>query len=454
LKNIELNLICREYGIGGFPPEWVYHYYADNVDWTYGWPDGSHAEIKVGAHTQLKLFTGGMAGVGRQNLIELQCGATAYGQPPGGSWEDTPQTNVPYSSLWALGKNVGEDGNLWVVEPDGAALDLNLTAKGYPHYDAGASAAKYKLTITANGNDLSITNPEFCVGQKVTFDGAWDSDPGAASTSYSWALASTFVNRSTQANSYSSVNWDIDPDSLNSAGPFAYWITGGNKNAYLHETLHFSNGQSITVSASGQFSMFRPKAVMSQINIDGTPMNVWRNLWDVFCNNGTIGLGSLPGANDMCFEIQILSPDFSGNAKITQLISEDDSGLPSLDPYLPYYAGVTYLDNSDPYQNAETSVFTNSVSPFNGNLLNIIRLQDAPSVTYGQIIHMEHNYTDYVMFAPSGGIYVPLGQMTWSTLAHVSCGNTNISPNSATGPSNPDNSDNWPTWSNVFSNPN
>ena len=101
----------------------------------------------------MKLFTGGKAGVGHMNLIQLQCSGTAYGKPDTNApvdglpyfapWVNAEETNIPPQNLSALGQNVGSDGNLWVVLPDNASPDLDLMAPGFRHYCATATPTKY-----------------------------------------------------------------------------------------------------------------------------------------------------------------------------------------------------------------------------------------------------------------------------------------------------------------------
>ena len=139
-------------------PQWFYHYWALNVHQTINIGDWV-GNVAVGARTELTLFTGGKSLVNRQNLIQLRCGATEYGNVwAGATWPNSPWVGAPAwpinSGLRALGRNVGSDGNLWVALPDNAAFILNLSAPAQ-HYDAWATPTKYDLrvhTLTMNGN--------------------------------------------------------------------------------------------------------------------------------------------------------------------------------------------------------------------------------------------------------------------------------------------------------------
>lgn len=343
-----------------------------------------------------------------------------------------------------------------IAVADGSTVKVTpQTEVQYNGFTTGPGADR--LHITANGNNLSVTNPEFCVGQKVTFAGAWDSTPSSATISYSWALAGTFVNRSTQANSHSSVNWDIDPDSLNSAEPFAYWITGGNKNAYLNETLHFSNGQSVTVSASGQFSMFRPTASIVRKYDYGTPTVVWNPVWGFLYVSGTLQVGTganTPNSMDFYGGIQ---SKYHGSGKWVQIIDVNMTGTGYFDGWPdinPSQTGV--LDNQDPF-GPTPPIYANTIPSGNNNT---VPLDDSPAASsYGQIdpvIRLNISATDYLMFQPDGGIWVPLGKTTspWAAHCNVEWPTTDLGTGSiVSGPGDLDNSTAFPSWTDTLSNP-
>ncbi len=415
-----------------------------DLEWTIGslagstnlvFPNGSNilwSTFNTSAKTKVVLHTGGKAQTGRQGLFQLTASAT----------DDSTGLGIPPQQISVAGKTLGADGVAWLEFQDGITVDVTPQASA-PLYDYGISAQKYTPVITANGIDLSTNTPEFCVGQNVAF--AVSGLPSATSISYSWALAGTFVNRSSQANSHSSVNWDIDPDSLNSAGPSAYWITKGGKNACLHATLHFSNGQSVTATASGQFSMFRPTANMVNPHVQGTPTVIWETLpW--YNLGAAIQLGVQGGTNCMAYDLQVLSSDFPGEAKITQLCTLNSTGLGGS------YTGA--LDGSDPYNPlgidgdaCDVLIFTN---PATGQ--NTLYLNDAPDakvVTLPSgisIAQLDDSFDDYVMFKPSGdGIFVPLAMVTWDVSASVTSPSTNITQ-TVHGPTGPADSDGFPIW--------
>jgi hypothetical protein len=142
------------YGMGSegeAPPQWIYHYWALNVhqQLVQGTERG---DATVSARTEMKLFTGGKAGVGRKNLICLQCGGTKYGNVseygsfgPGwpAPWVAADEAGIDPTSLIVMGVHPNTNGNAYVIQPDNAAVDLNLFAPGVQHYDAWARPTKY-----------------------------------------------------------------------------------------------------------------------------------------------------------------------------------------------------------------------------------------------------------------------------------------------------------------------
>lgn len=182
--------------------------------------------------------------------------------------------------------------------------------------------------------------------------------------------------------------------------------------------------------------------------LNGTPTNVWLTPWNSVYF-GDIGLGQPGGANDMGYLVRIISSDFAGDAKITQLCTIDATALPPI-------SVSNALDNSDPYSAygvAASTAVNRNPNPV-GNI-NLITFNDGPSDGWISSFHMNASFTDYVMFTPGGAgdIYVPLGKLTWGTSFAASYPSTNISPNSVTGPTGPDASSDWPVWTDVFSNP-
>jgi|SRR5665213_2038358 len=250
----------------------------------------------------------------------------------------------------------------------------------------------------------------------------------------------------------------VNPNTFTDAEPYAYWVSGGNKNAYLHEILHFSNGQSAVVSASGQFNMYRPTGSIVEKYKYGTPTVVWNPVWGLLYVSGTLQVGTgVSTPNSMNFYGGIQSK-YEGSGKWVQIIDVDMTGSCWLDGWTPEInpslTGV--LDNEDPYEGTPT-IYAN-ITPGGNN--NIVPLDDAPAApSYGQIdpvIRLNISATDYLMFQPDGGIWVPLGKTTspWSAHCDVEWPTTDLgSGSNVSGPGDLDNSTAFPSWTDTLSNP-
>jgi hypothetical protein len=163
----------------GYYPFYLTHYYADvNYHWDLG--GGTTYDAKVNARTQMKLMTGGKAGVNRKNLFTIHVDATEYGKPPldygDYIWWDTQLTTISPASIkvlgwWLFGDSL-DYGNLYKVLPDNAALDLNLRIPGVKHYNAVPTVVKHKLvheTINPALTDANLHRTTLGVGEEVKF---------------------------------------------------------------------------------------------------------------------------------------------------------------------------------------------------------------------------------------------------------------------------------------------
>jgi hypothetical protein len=82
--------------------------------------------------------------------------------------------------------------------------------------------------------------------------------------------------------------------------------------------------------------------------------------------------------------------------------------------------------------------------------VNKINLDDAPGTGAFDAFHYFGSFTDYVMFSPDGGIYVPLGKITWGTTFTVISPLTTIFNNTVSGPTDPDGSYDFPIWTTTY----
>jgi len=231
------------------------------------------------------------------------------------------------------------------------------------------------------------------------------------------------------------IEWDL----LVHTDTSLWYVTGGEKHPRCDWTMTFNNGQTVKLITSGRLTLSRPIAVMVNPAQNGPPTVVWTAPWssELGFHHGAIALGIQSTTNNMSYLLRIFSPDFYGDAKITQLCTIDASGLD---------AGCTdCLDLIDPYTSIR--VFKNPNPTGNMNLINLDDAPDANTTT--GTIYLNDSFQDYVMFRPDGdSIYVPIALVTWSVSASVVYPNTTISQ-SVTGPTGPTDCTSFPFWLNV-----
>jgi hypothetical protein len=163
------------YDLSWFNPEVrVVHNFARGVRHAYssGDPSGMDAdeELMKDADTRWTLYTGGRSVVGRKSLFCLTAMGEGYGRPPHSGmlpWEATP---MRVEGVEMVGKAVGGDGKLWVVEPDNATVDLNVRLPGAKHGSVSPGQSKYKLvheTFSQAFRNRNLERTDLGVGEEV-----------------------------------------------------------------------------------------------------------------------------------------------------------------------------------------------------------------------------------------------------------------------------------------------
>ena len=322
---------------------------------------------------------------------------------------------------------------------------------GKQYVQFGPGVTPFPVTLTANGNDLSQTNPTFCVGQQITF--ALNVSAPYVNATVNWHLPDKFVNHQWQATNivytndqveyipYGSTNYDTDNTLLSyttNAGisTQCWYVSGNGGNVSVGTSLMFPSGKTVALAAQGQFTIYRPSV---QFPFDPIPPML------PMLTNGWLQLGNASqyGGDDsgtMSFNVLITSQaPFTGHANWTQLIkrsvSYPDTGT----------GGQYYLDNSQFY-NANSALITNTGHSITGAL----NFYDSPGVSEWTFwsITITDSFQTYGEFLPDGrgSIWVPLGIVTWGWGATES-GTTLTSP-STTPPTYQD-GDKFPIWTNV-----
>ena len=445
------------------------HYFARSAGFWFDRPvpgTNSFTRFVVGlsAGTTLKLYTGGKATIGSRNLLSLRVvNAQSYQASSkdalfGIPWWNSTITPIIMNYLQLGNRRPGADGIVWRTLPDNATEDVTVVAIGFLHYSANVVPTKYKvninLTTSTTNVNLETDIPEVCVGQKVTF--ALTNLPMSQIVNMvgQWTLPQKYVNHQWQHStpgvpngippiSYGSVNYDIDASLLRNTNQTACWfVNGSGGRASVGMNLLFNNGQSLTVAAKGNFTIYRPA------------IHLWQPLWDgiprIIIDSGYLTLGNAgeSGTNaDMSFA-HYIDTHYSGTAGYTQIISGE------------YDGNLSFSTDGFELDNLEWPRGLNPIA--NSQFGNQVPFDDGPKIslpTINNIAAMNLSFQTYLRFKPddgnsSGNIFITLRAVTWglSCSASYSGGVWNKDPGGATsGPFDAD-SDAFPLWTKVFSN--
>ena len=403
----------------GYPPTFVYHYFANNVHhhWHWDFNGGGYIDriADVTARTKVKLLTGGKAKLNRQNLFCLQASAVKYLKPPEGGWGYTPTEELPKDRLRVLGKWVGADGKLWVMLPDNTEQDITVAAPA-KHYDAGTDAQKYTLQIEADGAgkttflrpDEIVNDANYCVGQSITFQPFWQPETPpylTGNSCFHWSLPGNFFNAEMKHYTNGSLDPFVNSDTLtHEVATNNWWVSGSPPDGYIVSVgmnVLFPNGQNASIAALGKFSMFRPTATMTTVT---TSVNV--SIEDA---NGVLHwILSFADPNPfhspragITYNYSFDPGSFSSSVHLLQVILntsrqiQDSNSVWHQYKHNPSSLASPYLDTSDPYAIDE----------------------DSPTINLPES-YLRANGSDefetWLMFQPIGGHRVPLRAVNWS----------------------------------------
>jgi hypothetical protein len=410
------------------------------------------------AQAVIKLQTGGKAKSQRQNLIAFNGSANRTIPVRDPFWHSpglyVQRPSIPPQNITVNGKALGSDGNLYVILPDNDEVDVTPTVDGMDYYTFGLTANKYTPVIAARGNgnnydDISVTNPEFCVGQTLTFWLNWN-PPATNADSILWHLPDKFVN---QATNYSSTctTYVKNNDLLTNATTQCWYVRDPGGACSVREALHFSNGQSVNVAAAGNFTIYRPSVQFTPI-ITGTP---------TISASGQTFPQTIIENGGILFQATVTSTDFSGNANWVQLINRsvegDWPGYVNLSTY-----GNYCLDN-DPFYNTQgglpgTPPVNTLVTSGSTTVLQFGAggAGDEPGVgCYPFVVSITDSFKTYLVFKPvNDGIWVTLGRVYWgwSAYAVVDADGTGDMIDSSTNAPTYTDTDEFPVWQSVYKN--
>jgi hypothetical protein len=394
------------------------------------------------AQTKYVLLSGGRAIPGKMILHDITAGAmpdpgVLQDQPMSSDWgiweqgwdpnlpgwvQAQPLFTYPPTSIQVGGFGyLNADGHLWVVTPYGAGpMDAtphvngsdsgNMQAaqsggggngnSGGIHDIFGVSDSASAIFITANGIDIAENTPDFCVGQHIKFDvaGTWDSAQ--------WTLPGTFVNTNSDPN----CDLFYEKNSAFLARIFSRdgtistfcWYVRGLQQSTVSVTLYFrpypNSGKILTLSCSGMINVHQPKTTVDPKYQDGTPTaQILGNF---------LSLGDNNRHYDMSFQHHIQTDNFSsGQAGYTQLITGGDIQTHT---YANPITGIALDASLGEFPRGQPTVLANANTWTEFYDGPHVILADNDSETSEDV-----DFSTYLMFKPSGGIWVPLRLITW-----------------------------------------
>jgi hypothetical protein len=394
--------------------------------YSYSVGDGvTRTHTRKGA-TRIELFTGGRAGIKRQNIFTLAPSATEMDE------NGSIVREIPKDKIKLLGKQ-SADGKLYFVFPDNTTVNVTPEVMtNAPRYFFNVEKTKHKLGILANGipcDDWSLVKPNFIVGQNVAFSTWWDNPlSGIAGETNQWSLSGTYVNDKTNAvpggsPPTSSDNYFVNPKLLTHAViTNTWWISGGssapeNYPVTLEKGIAFTNGQSLVIDQKGSINMFRPLPnftaqprdsvrVGAGFGVDGVPQPGHRLQFGANTNPATAGIAfGYTGA-----PTEPYATNTYGSYALCQVIESwsqqynwTNGGV--CEGY--QFHGAQSLDHNFPSLGPASDA---SSSPTNS-------WTDSPGTPLGIASWLSHanSFSTFLMFQPRiGGIYVPMYKMTWN----------------------------------------
>lgn len=413
------------------------------------------------ADTTLKLQTGGKGVSKKMNLWQISGSAeeilykrsvpsqredgSIYMTGPTLDEQIAPTSPIPAPSVTIDGMPLGNDGIRWRLYADNDTRDVTPRVQNKDFYTFTVNAQKYKLYVEANTSPLQpghvVQSANFCVGQSLGFSPLWrPSTPPYVDAVAAWSLPRKFVND--QPYWYCDAYYDENASLLDkilsrdgTLSTFCWYVLGLNAgSASVSTVLFFPNGETVAVSASGQFNVYRPTLPGWSAWTPTPNLAIWGNQLNVGPQNYGVG-----------YTCNINSANISGQAAITQVF--DDFSSPASENW-----GTGVLDTSETYPGTSRTILANPSALSRNN----IAFSDQPgNGLVGNSTSLILNFRDYIRFEPTSlagpepNIFVTLGRVTWNVedaWANLVGGAWQVTSGSVTMPSLDASSVEFPYW--------
>ena len=404
----------------------------------------------------MTMQTGGKGGSASQMIAGLYVWAGQDGGKFGIGIETSSAdyqigVTLPSSAVTVMGQSPGSDGWLYVSVPANQTIDVTPHAT-VPRNEYYVGGNAYAPTLTANGYDLSQTNPTFCVGQQITFN---LSCPGLPMTNVlcSWALGGNFVNVSSAPNSAGCVAYTTNYSLLRGTTNTycqCWYFSGGGTTVNAGFSV-FAGGRSLSAAAMGTFSIYSPKITSL---VPSTNVAIFLETNDA--PNIYLGVGdSLGVVGSMQWNLFVdVYTTFTGKGFYAQLVNQRYSWD---EPYLftslnhnDTTSGGYWLDNNYPYKFAGPYPVVGKVTNMNWIF------GDGPGITgpLYSFADCSNAFMTYVCFQPNGGIPITIGRVDWGWHGKtvLSNGLWSLTVSNIIAPTLNATDNSFPQWQQVYNN--
>jgi len=419
-------------------------------------PTGVSREWSQSSQVRMALYTGGKATIQTLNLFQLSATATEELAP-------APTSRaIAANNITVAGQTVGADGNLYTTYPNGGE-PVDVTPQvGAPMYSFTINQQKFRVFIQVGDSaplqpDHVVSAANFSIGQSMPFSPLWRPyTPGYTNATAGWWLPGSFVND--QPYDYCPTAYDEDALLLNAnlatdgtlSTPCWYVDQLLPGTATLKMSLSFANGQTVNLSQTGQYNVYKPTFAFTN---DTSATVTVGNSAD--CGSSSLMVGTISGAEAMAFHLYVQS-QFPGDVIDTQLINSWWSGLLNTTS-LNVSGGTGGAYCLDGAFNSDDK--TLKISPDGTFYYGLCSFLDEPctTLTIYQLFSRDDQFKTYFLFRPSGSssIYVPLGIVNWNWFGNATevvtppTWDWTLTSGGITGPTFAP-TDEFPVWQNTY----